>query len=206
VRLSDRQREKAKKFWAWWSENIDLLHNVSDADDAAFQKPLDLLQEYDEQLGLEISIGEDKRPYLVITAYGDSDHAASVRELVQLKPADLGDWQVIAFKPASKAKFELELGGFSFSQDRIWFEPLRSSAFPEMLGVRVFFEQLGAIPEEVARTAAGLALMTVLGETRFMETICALEIGDSAAEDVNQHIPLRQLPAFLEWSDRKRTR
>jgi|RhiMethySRZTD1v2_1073278.scaffolds.fasta_scaffold793562_2 hypothetical protein len=193
------QRNRAKAFWSWWETSQKRLAKVEDARDPIFDEAVALLKKYDDALGIEIAVPPKGSRRLIITAYGDADHQQSVLDLFEVKPA-LGAWQAVAFRPAEGADFELEIGGFSFSGEQIWFEPLRDSSDPSILGLEVHFTGSEDIPNEVAATAAGLAVMAVVGELSFMKDISAIRIGPSGATHVQELIPLARLPQFIEWS------
>jgi len=193
-KMSGPSPKRAEAFWKHWARFAAPGNLSAEALESAYDEGARLLRRYDEALGLEVQDGASGNPGLLITAFGNPDHRASIGDLMAAKP-DIPGLEVVAFRPAHKEDFEFEIEGYAFDTTQMWFGMLGDDDDPAFLGLDMYFRKEQLAPDDVLITAAGLAAQTLMGEVAFMEKVGLLRLGDRNA-DPTEFVPLVMLKKF----------
>ena len=169
-----------ENFWNWFSKHqsryLTLGEIKPEARDEAVNEMQLELDKFCNQIFFEIGGGEgDHRGALIISAAGDPDFFPQVRELVASAPA-MGDWEVIAFKPAQSGPVVINYEDQSFDPQEIIVIPLLHDAYPDSIGIQVCFDDFEEATEEHYMGATFLMLEALIGEEAAINNIEYLEV------------------------------
>jgi len=191
-------------FWNWFrSAHVRLQNLRGGRDDALLDEIQTRLQDCSPGLWFEVGGHPEGPMELIISAEGDPNYFADVRQLVGSAPAIPG-WQFIAFKPPQGFEFQTEYEGVVVNPATSWFLPLESKSDPTAVGLRVAVPGFTQERGQDFRTAVYIVLDTGLGELAASETIQHLEVvaPPSKPED-DGYIELNELGSYLEWKARR---
>lgn len=187
-------------FWRSFSELAPELARAEDANDPAYDRLLEGLQQIDAGLYFEFS-AEPGDCDLVITAEGERTLFPLVRQIVAAAPGIPG-WTVRALKPKLGFPEAGQWGQVRVKTEDVFFEPLENGAGE--LGLRLLVAGITDDQVEDAHNAVLRMLDHGLGEEALADTILGTELAPLPAEAVREElIALTDLPAFLEWRLRK---
>lgn len=193
----------ARRFWEWFARREQAFRDLDSDKPALIDEFYDRLVEYQPGLAFEIQSPEDGGSReIIISAHGDPDLFPQVRSLVASSPAS-DYWTVVAFKQPLGFDFTHARDGLTFDPSEMWFEPTTPGG--EQAGELGLLVYLGFEDpqQEIALAAVWTILETALGEVAINDEIHNLAIAP-LPPDPTEYVPLRDLPAFIEWR-RKRT-
>jgi len=186
------------EFWDWFRANELRLWEMADREDELLDEIQEVLGSYRNGLCLELSDEENGTRELVISAAGDEDLFGAVDVLVAHAPR-LNRWKFTALKPPRGFDFVLETRTARLDPKTMVFEPLTNDVDPLALGIRVFLSE-GRVGPDTQETVTR-AVETGLGE-RVRSEIQHIEVAPLQGSP-SEHIPLADLPAYMEWFKRK---
>jgi len=169
-----------ENFWNWFSKHQSRYLTLGEIKPEAIDEAVNEMQleldKFCNQIFFEIGGDEgDHRGALIISAAGDPDFFPQVRELVASAPA-MGDWEVIAFKPAQSGPVVINYEDQSFDPQEIIVIPLLHDAYPDSIGIQVCFDDFEEATEEHYMGATFLMLEALIGEEAAINNIEYLEV------------------------------
>jgi hypothetical protein len=201
--------DKAKKFWAWFTEhNISYL-NINDIDEDKKEQLLDELlnhlHEYCTRLYFQVGGMSGEKQELIITAEGNADYFDQVEVFVNNAPP-IDNWSFIAFIQPENDLVTTKFEDVELMPTEMWFLPLDNAGKPKSIGIKVLTPNYEIVKEsEWFKSAVFKVLDTLLGEKSFALDIDYVDFGklpDNPAEA--GMIALDELPAYVKWKKSKR--
>ena len=186
------------QFWSWFVAHEPQLWAIADRDSEILEELRAALSAYRRGLCLEVSDEERGARELIISAAGDRTLFAAVEALVTEAPG-LTRWRFTALKPPRGFGFVLNTRELRLDPKVMVFEPLSNDEDPHALGLRVFVPQATGSAE--LQEAVSRVVETGIGE-RALSAIQHIEVA-SLEGPASEHIPLTDLPAYLDWFARK---
>lgn len=180
-----------QSFWDWFVENEERLFL---AGEGAMDEILLHLHRVVPGTGVEISDPMNDRRELILTTKGKPLLAASIVDLVAYAPSLLR-WTLTALKPPRGFDFVFESRDGRIDPRELSFEPLEGADTPGRIGIRVFTNDLAALP--MLRQTIAEIIETGIGE-RAAAAIDHIEVARLVAPAHDQ-IPLTDLTKYLEW-------
>jgi hypothetical protein len=185
----------ARSFWSWFEAQEEGFRDLEWVE-AIYTE----LSTRWPNMGLELEAPGAGRREMVLTAYGLRSLFPAVTALQKLAP-DLPSWEVVAFQQPKGFGSSHTREGLSFKTRDMWFCPTGPGGDPSLeLGLLVFLE-FEPQDREIALAAVWSILEAGLGELCVAEEIHHLEVAPHPP-DVEEQIPLDDLPAYLEWRRR----
>jgi len=198
---------KVRAFWTWFQQHKAALDTLNDTDEPLWDDALAQLQAIHPAVSFALSEPQDKdedRDF-VLTAECDTDLFPLVDEVIAAAPK-LPGWQLIALKPAMGFDFVSDFEDLTLDPRTMHFFPIRNSARPRALGLRV------ALPEFTKRRqlqlvdAVAMILEEGLGEREAATHIEHLEVVAVPANlKAEGYAPLPELPDYIKWTKANRT-
>ncbi len=186
------------EFWDWFLANEPRLWKMAERPDDLLDAIQEPLSTYQGGLSLEVSDEESGTRELIVSACGDTDRFDDVDVLVAHAPC-LQRWKITALKPARGFDFVLETRTARLDPKTMVFEPLANEGHPLALGIRVYLPDRRVGPD--AQDAVTRAVEIGIGE-RARSEIQHIEVAPLQGSP-SEHIPLAELPAYMEWFKRK---
>lgn len=197
--------DKVHAFWAWFTQHKTDFDALTETDEPFWDVALEQLTALDPGLCFALSDPDGGPRDFVITASCDTDLFPVVDQIVAAAPKTPG-WQIIPLKPAMGFDFVSDYEDLTLDPRTMWFFPLRNSARPRSLGLRI------AIPEFTKKRAdqlfdaalqileEGLGERAAAGNIEHLE-VCALPENLKA----EGYAKLPELPAYIQWNKANRT-
>jgi hypothetical protein len=187
-----------KEFWRWFLAREHELWNLIDARDPRLEQLQSAVTSYQEGLRVEVSDRTDNKREMIISAGGNGALFKKVDDLIAAAPT-LDRWTLTALRPPRGFNFVLDTRVGRYDPSTIVFEPLSSDGRPSAIGIRAYvpIKDLGTDAKE----AIALMVETGLGE-RARAVIAHLEVAPLTTP-AEEHIPLGDLPEYLDWFKRK---
>ncbi len=195
-------------FWNWFRENNSKYYYLNQiSDPVEREKLLDVflekLHDYCDKLYFEIGGIPNKPQELIITAEGNKDYFDKVEHLVSMAPK-IGDWQIIAFKPAMGVDFVTEYEDINLNPREIWFLPLENENEPQALGLRMCIANYNSKKERTFLEGSYQVLDGILGEKSVALDISYLEVAKLPKNPEKEGlIELSELPQYIAWRNGK---
>ncbi len=172
-------KEKALRFWNWFTENQNKYLFIIEVDpeerDRLLDEFLTELHQFSEGTFFEMGGDPNAKMELIITADGDVEYFKDVEFLVEHAPS-FTNWEVIPFKPPMGNAFTTTYGDVEFDPHKIIFIPLSSKSNPENIGIRVCYNDYEEENKVVFINGTYLMLDVILGEKSVVEDIQYLEV------------------------------
>ncbi|MBY0308295.1 MAG: hypothetical protein K2Q09_06105 [Phycisphaerales bacterium] len=198
----------AAAFWAWFTRNKPRLDLLDDPDELLWDEALAELAKVHPDLRFALSSLEDAPAgsprELVITASCDTALFPVVDALVAAAPS-LPGWTWVALKPPMGFDVETEYEDLALDAAQMWFFPIRDSARPRQLGLRIAVPGLTRRREGQYFDAVAMMLETALGERE-----AATDLHDLHVVPLPQNLkaegyaPLKELSAYIAWNKANR--
>jgi hypothetical protein len=118
----------------------------------------------------------------------------------------LEGWQFIALKPAMGFDFISDFEDLTLDPREMWFFPLRNSARPRALGLKVAVPEFTKRRQEQLTDAVAMILEEGLGERAAATHVENLEVV-AVPENLKAEgfAPLAELPAYIAWNKANRS-
>ena len=121
--------------------------------------------------------------------------------LVDAAPV-INGWVIVAFKQPKGTDFALVCEGIEFSPKDTWFLPLSSKEKPELVGIRVGYQDFEKEQQESYLWGAYLMIDTILGEEVSVRDIHHVEVGALPTVPSEEgYIPFVELEEFVRKSN-----
>lgn len=196
--------EQVAAFWAWFRENKRRMDALDDPDEPFWDEALAELAKLNPELRFALSSlegapkGEDRE--FVLTASCDTELFSMVDAVVNAAPK-LAGWQWVALKPPMGFDFVTEFEDLTLDPREMWFFPLRDSARPRSLGIRIAVPGFTKRRADQYFDAVAMVLETGLGERAAATELEQLEVvplpDNLKAEG---YAKLTELPVYMEWN------
>lgn len=192
-------------FWAWFKDHKGGMDRLDDIDEPLWDEALAELHKVSPDLSFALSEADGKERDFVVTAECDTDLFELVDRIIGGAPK-LAGWQFIALKPAMGFDFVSDFEDLTLDPREMWFFPMRNSARPRALGLRVAVPEFTKRRQEQLTDAVAMILEEGLGERAAATHVEHLEVvavpGNLKAEG---YAPLAELPAYIAWTKANRT-
>jgi hypothetical protein len=186
-----------RAFWNSFVKHQTGLESLTTADDPLFDIVLRKLQQIDQGLFFEYSLGPDEHQ-LIITAEGKRELFGLVETIVRQAPPIEG-WIIIALKPRNGFPVRVVWLNHTLEISKVYFNPLNKEDSDE-LGLELLVPWIEEDEIEGCHRALLRAIDYGLGEKRFAELVSDTFVTPLKLEAVNQPgIPLRKLDDFIQW-------
>jgi hypothetical protein len=197
-------REQVEAFWGWFRENKKRMDALDDPDEPFWDEALAALGKVHPDLKFALSAHEGAAKAadreFVLTASCDTELFPVVDAMVAAAPK-LAGWQWVALKPPMGFDFVSEFEDLTLDPAEMWFFPLRDSARPRSLGIRV------AVPGYTKRRAEQFFdAVAMMLETGLGERAAAMDLEDLDVIPLPPNLkaegfaPLKELPAYIAWN------
>jgi len=177
---------------------------LDDPDEPFWDEALDALARVHPDLKFALSAhegaekGADRE--FVVTASCDADLFPLVDALVAAAPK-LPGWSWVALKPPMGFDFETEFEDLTLDPRQMWFFPIRDSARPRELGLRIGVPGYTKRRAEQFFDAVAHILETGLGERSAASDLVDLHVVPRPQNlKAEGYAPLSTLPAYLAWN------
>ena len=201
--MEDHGKVDASEFWSWFAANQAAYRHLTEYRESLLHPLEDRLSALADGLTYEISKEMKGICELVIGVSGRENLIPIAKSVVAQAP-DLPGWAVRALRPPQGFAFIHNLEGFRFDPRGMRFDPMSNESNPSALGLRVFVPEYGKAGADRALKAVWNILDTALGEEACLREVKYLEVCPAPPSvDGAEHLPLSELPAYIEWSHRK---
>ena len=192
-------------FWGWFTKNRASLDVLNDTDEPLWDAALAELQKLHPDLSFAMSEPDGSARDFVVTAECDTELFPLVDRIVGSAPT-LEGWQFLALKPAMGFNFVSEFEDLELDPREMWFFPMRNSARPRALGLRVAVAEFTKRRQDQLTDAVAMIIEEGLGERAAAMNVEHLEVvampGNLKAEGF---APLPELGAYIAWNKANRS-
>ncbi|MFT3686106.1 MAG: hypothetical protein QM783_14495 [Phycisphaerales bacterium] len=198
----------AAAFWSWFRQNKARLDLLDDPDEPLWDEALAELAKVHPDLRFALSSLEDAPKgadrELVLTASCDIELFATVDALVAAAPK-LPGWTWVALKPPMGFDFESEYEDLTLDPAEMWFFPVRDSARPRQLALRIAVPGITRRREQQYFEAVAMILETGLGERDAASDLHDLQVVPPPEKlKAEGYAPLKELPDYIAWNKANR--
>ena len=190
-------------FWNWFRDNKRAMDALDDPDEPFWDTALSALKNIHP--GLEFALSSLEGPKepereFVLTASCDAELFPAVDAAIAAAPK-LAGWKWVALKPPMGFDFVSEFEDLELDPRQMWFFPLRDSARPRELALRVAVPGITKRRAEQYFEAVAMILETGLGERSAASDLQDLEVVPPPENlKAEGYAPLPELPAYLKWN------
>ncbi len=190
-------------FWSWFRENKRAMDTLDDPDEPFWDVALAELAKVHPDLkfalsSLEGDAGGDRE--FVLTASCDTDLFETVDTVIAAAPR-LSGWQWVPLKPPMGFDFISEFEDLTLNPAEMWFFPMRDSARPRSLGLRIAVPGFTRRRADQYFDAVAIVLETGLGERAAASDLEHMEVVPIPPNlKAEGFAPLTELPDYLEWN------
>jgi hypothetical protein len=195
-------------FWSWFRQNKPALDQLDDPDEPFWDDALAELAKVHPELRFALSSLEGAPKgaprEFVLTASCDTELFDTVDALVAAAPK-LPGWQWVALKPPMGFDFVTEFEDLTLDPAEMWFFPVRDSARPRMLALRIATPGITRRKEGQYFEAVAIVLETGLGERSAASDLQDLQVVAPPQNlKAEGYAPLKDLPAYIAWNKANR--
>ncbi|WP_090465633.1 DUF695 domain-containing protein [Mucilaginibacter sp. OK268] len=193
-------------FWSWFRSNEKSFFNVikqqGDIEKEFFSKLSPKLNELKSGFFFLTGMMNDNTAELILTADGNIKNINFVEELVAAAP-EINGWKLTALKPPSNIQDTyIEMAGYKFSSDNIWFYPNNNEWHPDEIDVTIIHPDLNENNRNDITNGVYIFLDNFLGELNFVTTIDNLNVVGN--DDVEaERVPIEKLNDYLIWREKE---
>lgn len=193
-------------FWNWFAQHAPQFYAAVKNRDAIETDLFDVvsprLQQINPGFYILAGMADNETAELIITPEGEIRNIVFAEDIVAAAPAIPG-WKFTAMKPSmAHADFNIEMGGYSFGKDNIFFFPVNDARYPDEINITLLHRQYKKEDERPIFNGCCIYLDNWLGELRFATTIDQLQLADGADASA-ELIPVEKLKAYLEWREKE---
>lgn len=192
-------------FWAWFKSHKAEMDSLDDTEEPFWDEALAELHKVNPDLSFALSEADGKERDFVLTAECDTELFELVDRIIGAAPK-LSGWQFIALKPAMGFDFVSDFEDLTLDPREMWFFPMRNSARPRALGLRVAVPEFTKRRAEQLTDAVAMILEEGLGEREAATHVEHLEVV-AMPENLKAegYAPLAELPGYFAWTKANRT-
>jgi hypothetical protein len=195
-------------FWSWFRANKAAMDLLDDPDEPFWDVALAELAKIHPDLRFALSSleeapkGSDRE--FVLTASCDTELFDTVDAVIAAAPK-LPGWIWVALKPPMGFDFVTEYEDLTLDPAEMWFFPVRDSARPRELALRVAVPGITRRKEDQYFEAVAMVLETGLGERSAATDLHDLEVVPPPQNlKAEGYAPLKELPVYLAWNKANR--
>ncbi|MFN3148684.1 hypothetical protein [Bremerella sp.] len=189
------------QFWHWFRGFAGRLPDI-DVPESLQDELLEQLQRYDDRLYYLMAVGAEPKE-LIITAEGNTEAFDSADALVEAALA-LEGWSFFSLKPPLGFDCRFQDGPIDLDVASLWFMPLMSPSYPDLLGVQIGFPDADFVLDNQSVDAAYTILELAIGERSVAEDIAHVAVDDLPdSPEENGYLELPRLPEFIEFHKRR---
>ncbi len=196
-----------KIFWDWFCEHAEELTMLSEYDESTQNQLLDgmqaQLEKYCEALTFEISEPSKNGRRVTFTAEGDIEYFDALVRLTDEAP-DIDWWEFVPFKQPCGNEVKVHFDKHFFDSKKMYFMQLECEEEPDILGIRVAFDNANPDDEDL-QIGAYVTLEAMIGEFDCATLIGYFEICPTPQNPKEEgFLPLADFPNFVEWFKNQR--
>jgi hypothetical protein len=203
----DSEIRTYQDFWDWFItkekefyEEVKIQNNI---ETNFFDIIAPKLKQINEGYYFLAGMSDDTTAELIITVEGEIKNIVFAEEIIAVAPK-LDGWKFTALKPEMNLTSGIEMEGYKFSGDNIFFYANEIEGYPDEIDITFVYEDLNAENKNSAVTGVCIFLDNFLGELNFATQIDTFNvIGKDEAE--KELVPISKLKDFLLWREREFT-
>ncbi|HYD01004.1 MAG TPA: hypothetical protein VEB22_07230 [Phycisphaerales bacterium] len=196
-------RSQIEGFWGWFRQNKARMDALDDPDEPFWDEALAALRKVHPDLTFALSAHEGAAKAsdreFVVTASCDAGLFPLVDALVAAAPK-LPGWQWVALKPPMGFDFVSDFEDLTLDPREMWFFPVRDSARPRELALRVGVPGYTKRRADQYFEAVAMILESGLGERAATELADLHVVPLPEKLKAEGYAPLKELPAYIEWN------
>lgn len=188
-------------FWNWFQKNekdfFKAVKQRNNIEKDFFDKLSQKLGELKDGFFYLAGMYDDDTVELVITAEGIIKNIVFVEELVDSAPSMPG-WKFTALKPALDKGMNIEMEGYKFNKDNLFFYANQQAEYPDEIDITIVHNDINEENKAIITNGTCIFLDNYIGELNFVTTIDnLLVVGKQQAQ--KELIPIEKLKDFLIW-------
>lgn len=194
-----------KDFWDWFltkeEEFFKVIKGHKNIEKDFFDVIAPKLRLINEDYYFLCGMFDDTTAELIITVDGDIKNIVFAEELIAEAPA-LNHWKFTALKPEMKASNGIEMEGYKFSAENIFFVSNEIENYPDEIDISFVYDGLNDRNKDLITNGICIFLDNFLGELNFATQIDTFNIVNKT--DVSGDlIPVSKLKEFLAWREKE---
>ncbi|MDQ0592706.1 hypothetical protein QFZ37_001075 [Chryseobacterium ginsenosidimutans] len=194
-------------FWDWFITNekefYDVIKSQGNIEHDFFDVISPKLKQLNDGYYFLAGMSDDSIAELIITVEGEIKNIVFAEEIIAVAPI-LDRWKFTALKPEMNLTSGIEMDGYKFSGENIFFYANDIEGYPDEIDITFVYEDLNEDNKNSVVTGVCIFLDNFLGELNFATQIDAYNvIGKNDAE--KELVPVTKLKDFLSWREREFT-
>jgi len=194
------------EFWTWFQKQSSVFFQVvsehRNIEKEFFDKLAPKLNQLKEGIFYLTGMMDESTAELIFTSDGQIENFVFIEDLVKTAPVIKG-WKFTAHKPAlSISDVNIEMGGYKFTRENIYFYPNDSAEFPDQIDITVVHDDWNQRNHQAIANGTYIFLDNFLGELNFATTIDSIRI--AGRDDTQKElIPIAKLKDYLIWRQKE---